>query len=69
MYAVAFTFNSQLLRLLSLGMLFLPRIDPIRDTAAIALDIAILLTIQFHHDLFIVGFTRFFEENAEDLGV
>jgi hypothetical protein len=50
-------------------MLFLPRIDPIRDATAIALDIAVLLAIQFHHDLLVVRFARFFEENAEDLGV
>lgn len=50
-------------------MLFLPVLDPLRDPGTVAIDVAILFAVEFHDDLFVIGFTGFFHQNAEDLGV
>jgi hypothetical protein len=52
-----------------LGMLLLPVLNPLQDPCAVAIDIAVLLAIEFHDDLLVKGFTGFFRQDAEDLGV
>jgi hypothetical protein len=53
----------------TLGMLLLPILNPLCDSGTVALDIAVLLAVQFDDDLFVVSFTGLFRQNAEDLGV
>jgi hypothetical protein len=50
-------------------MLLLPVLNPLQDPCAVAIDIAVLLAIEFHDDLLVEGFTGFFRQDAEDLGV
>lgn len=50
-------------------MLLLPILNPLCDSGTVALDIAVLLAVQFDDDLFVVSFTGLFRQNAEDLGV
>lgn len=51
------------------AMLFLPVIDPLRHSSAVAVDITILFAIQFHHNFLVECLAGLLEKDAKDFSV
>lgn len=50
-------------------MLFLPIIDPLCNSGAVAFDIVVLFTVQFHHDFLVKRFAGFLEKDTKNFRI